>query len=241
MSKVKQATKIVYKAETINIITTQYSKKFEKYRNRRGRRKRNFDKMSQEERKKCLEQKIKFFEKVSKDITDISKLNEFNYFVTCSGCDRKKLNQYLDRLRKADPNKKDLILASWGKENKILHYHLMIYTDILSKDDLIIKGKDMDIKVKEIYNQQGLAGYFKKNVNDVIDILKNYDENLFEKQKEIYNYSKILTSSENLAKVETIKNPSQEQIAEVWQNNHYIEGIEYSKGTSNIKIDKFTR
>ena len=240
MSKVKQATKIVYKAEAINIITTQYSEKFEKYRNRRGRRKRNFDKMSQDERKKCLEQKIKGLYKVIKDITDISKLNEFNYFVTCSGCDRKKLNQYLDRLRKADPNKKNLILASWGK-NRILHYHLMIYTDILSKDDLIIKGKDMDIEVKEIYNQQGLTGYFIKNVVNIISILKQDDENLLEIQKEIYKYSKILTSSRYLAKVETIKNPSEEQIAEVCKNNHYIEGIEYSKGSSNIKIDKFTR
>ena len=85
---------------------------------------------------------------------------------------------------------------------------------------------------------------FKKNLNyDTIHVLKQVDnKELRDKQIEILEYSKILSWSENIKyKPIEIKNPSQEQLQDIYNNKTYLETIEYENLDSKIQIDKFER
>ncbi len=232
--------KIVKSNNKIDIITTNYPNSFIGNRNNKGRRKHDFESMEHEQFKKCLNQKRDTLGAYKRQLDFIGKNNDFNYFITIRGINRSALNLFTDRTRKADKQLQYVILASWSM-NMDLHYHILIKTE-LSKEQLQSKLKQVDYDIKIITDQIGVIDYFKKNLNyDTIHILKQVDNTeLRHKQIEILNYSKVLNYSRGIhAKPETIKNPSQEQIQEIYDKSTYVETIKYPKLDSNVEIDKF--
>ena len=232
--------KIVINNNKIDIITTNYNKDFINYINKKGRKKHNYDLLTKEQFEKCLSQKVKTLKNYNNTLDYIQDNNEFNVFMTIRGINKLGLKRLLDRIRKSDPGLKYVTLASWSVEID-LHYHILLNTS-LSQEMLQSKIKSLDINIQEIYYAKRLYQYFKKNLNyDTIFILKNIDnEELREKQIEILEYSKILSYSKNIKyKPTVIRNPSQEQLQEIYDNTTYLESIEYENLNSKIQIDKF--
>ena len=232
--------KIIINKENINIITTNYNKDFINNINRQGRKKHNYEMLDDNKFKKCLNQKIKTLKSYNKIIDYIKENNEFNVFLTIRGINKLGLKRLLDRIRKADKKLSYVTLASWSMEID-LHYHILLNTS-LSKEQLKSKVKELDNNIQDIYYSNKLYKYIKKNLNyDTIYILKQVDnKELKEKQIEILDYSKILSYSKDVKyKPIEIKNPSQEQLQEIYNNSQYVETIEYNNLNSNIQIDKF--
>lgn len=196
--------------------------------------------LSDEQFKKCLNQKIKTLKDYNKKLNYIKENNEFNVFLTIRGINKQALKKLLDRIRKADPKLSYVTLASWSIEID-LHYHILLNTS-LSQEQLENKAKELDSNIQGIYDSKNLYRYFKKNLNyDTLYILRQVDnKELKYKQIEILEYSKILSYSKDVKyKPITIKNPSQEQLQEIYNNSEYIETIEYENLDSKIQIDKF--
>lgn len=232
--------KIIKKNNNINIITTNYDNKFIDNINRKGRKKHNYDLLSEDKFKKCLSQKVKTLKAYNNTLDYIQDNNNFNVFLTIRGINKISLKKLLDRIRKADNDLSYVTLASWSIEMD-LHYHILLNTK-LNQKQLKSKLKYMDSNIQDIYYSKNLYKYFKKNLNyDTIYILKSVDNKDFkEKQIDILNYSKILSYSKDVKyKPIEIKNPSQEQLQEIYNNSQYVETIEYNNLNSNIQIDKF--
>lgn len=234
--------KIVIDKENINVIKTTYNENFINNINRAGRKKHNFEILSDEKFKKCLNQKIKTLKDYNKKLDYIKENNEFNVFLTIRGINKYKLKKILDRIRKADSRLSYVTLASWSIEID-LHYHILLNTS-LSQEQLESKVEELDSNIQEIYYSKKLYQYLKKNINfDTMHILRQVDnKELKYKQIEILEYSKILSYSKDIKhKPIVIKNPSQEQLQEIYNNSEYIETIEYENLDSKIQIDKFER
>lgn len=232
--------KIIKKNNNINIITTNYDNKFIDNINRKGRKKHNYDLLSEDKFKKCLSQKVKTLKAYNNTLDYIQDNNNFNVFLTIRGINKISLKKLLDRIRKADNDLSYVTLASWSIEMD-LHYHILLNTK-LNQKQLKSKLKYLDSNIQDIYYSKNLYKYFKKNLNyDTIYILKSVDNKDFkEKQIDILNYSKILSYSKDVKyKPIEIKNPSQEQLQEIYNNSQYVETIEYNNLNSNIQIDKF--
>jgi hypothetical protein len=226
----------------IDIVTTNYNKDFINNINRQGRKKHDYELLSDEQLKRCINQKIKTLKQYNNKLNYIRDNNSFNVFITIRGINRLGLKRFIDRTRKADKNLAYVTLASWSIKMD-LHYHIILNTS-LSKKELEDKLKNIDAKIEIIYNQKKLLKYFKKNLNyDTIHILKQINnKELRSKQVEILNYSKILCYSRNIKhKPKIIKNPSQKQLQEVYNNATYLETIEYKNIDSTIQIDKFEK
>lgn len=232
--------KIVIDNNKIDIITTNYNDKFIQNRNNTGRKKHDFELLSDDQFKKCLNQKIKKLSDYDKKLNYIRDNNEFNVFITIRGINSRALKLFIDRTRKADNNLEYVTLASWSIKMD-LHYHILLNTS-LNEEQLKDKLKETDADIQYVYNQQKLMQYFKKNLNyDTSYILRQVNnEELKDKQIEILEYSKILSYSKGIkCKPLEIKNPTQEQLEEVYNKATYLETIEYDNLDSNIQIDKF--
>lgn len=232
--------KIVIDNEKIDIVTTKYNSNFIQTRNNKGRKKHNFELLSDEQFKKCLNQKIKNLSSYDKTLNYIRDNNKFNVFITIRGINSRALKLFIDRTRKADSNLEYVTLASWSMDMD-LHYHILFNTN-LNEEQLKDKLKGTDADIQYIYNQQKLMQYFKKNLNyDTSYILRQVDnKELKDKQIEILEYSKILSYSKGIKyKPFEIKNPTQEQLEEVYNKATYLETIQYNNLDSNIQIDKF--
>lgn len=236
------STKIVKDNNKIDIIKTTYSNDFINNINRDGRKKRDYELISDEQFKKCLNQKIATLKAYNKTIDYIKNNNKFNVFLTVRSINKLGLKRLLDRIRKQDGDLKYLTLACWSSELD-LHYHILLNTS-LNKEQLQSKLKNIDENIQYIYSKK-LYRYIKKNLNyDTIHILRQVDnKELRDKQIEILSYAKILSYSKNVKyKPKEIKNPSQEQLLEIYNTEkyEYDETIEYDKLDSSITIDKFT-
>lgn len=234
--------KIVINKNKIDVITTNYNDNFINNINRKGRNNHDFELLNDEQFKKCLYQKISTLESYNDTLKYIEDNNKFNKFVTIRGINKQGLKKLLDRIRKADNKLSYVTLAAWSVEMD-LHYHMLLNTS-LSQEQLQSKFKNLDVNIQEIYNIKTLRSYFQKNVNfDTIHVLKQFDnEELRDKQIDILRYSKILSYSKDIKyKPEVIKNPTTEQLQEVFNNNEYeYKGtIEYENLDSKIIIDKF--
>lgn len=234
--------KIVIDKNKIDVITTNYNKNFINNINRKGRKKHNYELLSDEELKKCINQKIKTLKSYNKTLDYIRDNNEFNVFLTIRGTNKLGLKRLLDRIRKLDPGLEYITLASWSMEMD-LHYHILLNT-LLSQEQLQSKLKNLDGNIQEIYYSKKLYKYIKKNLNyDTIHVLKQVDnKELREKHIEILEYSKILSYSKNIKyKPIEIKNPTTEQLQEIFNNKEYEykKTIEYENLDSKIIIDKF--
>lgn len=232
--------KIIINKENINIITTNYNKDFINNINRQGRKKHNYELLNKEKFNRCLNQKMKTLKSYNKTLDYIQENNEFNVFFTIRGINKLGLKRLLDRIRKADNNLSYVTLASWSIEMD-LHYHMLLNTS-LSQEQLQSKVKYLDSNIQEIYYSKKLYKYIKKNLNyDTIYILRQIDnEELRYKQIEILEYSKILSYSKDVKyKPIEIKNPTQEQLQNIYNSNEYVETIEYNNLDSTIQIDKF--
>lgn len=234
--------KIIINNNKIDIITTNYDNKFIDNINRKGRKKHNYELLNKEHFTRCLNQKIKTLKSYNKTLDYIQDNNNFNVFLTIRGINKLGLKRLLDRIRKADSNLSYVTLASWSVEMD-LHYHILLNTS-LSQEKLEDKVKYLDNNIQDIYYYKKLYRYIKKNLNyDTIYILKQVDNTeLKEKQIEILNYSKILSCSKDVKyKPIEIKNPSKEQLEEIYSNAEYVETIEYNNLDSAIQIDKFIK
>lgn len=232
--------KIVIDNSKIDIVTTNYNSDFIQARNNKGRKKHDFELLTDEQFKKCLNQKIKNLSSYDKKLNYIRDNNEFNVFITIRGINSRALKLFIDRTRKADSNLEYVTLASWSMDMD-LHYHILFNTR-LDEKQLKDKAKETDADIQYIYNQQKLMQYFKKNLNyDTSYILRQVDnKELKGKQIEILEYSKILSYSKGIKyKPLEIRNPTQEQLDEVYNKATYLETIEYDNLDSNIQIDKF--
>lgn len=235
--------KIVIDKNKIDVITTTYNNNFINNINRRGRKKHDYELLSDNELKKCINQKIHTLKNYNKTLDYIKDNNEFNVFMTIRGANKSSLKKMLDRIRKSDSSLSYITLASWSIEMD-LHYHILLKTS-LSNDQLQSKLKNLDGNIQEIYYSKKLYNYIKKNLNyDTIHVLKQVDnEELKEKQIEILQYSKILSYSKNIKyKPITIKNPSEDILQDIYNNSDEYkrkETIEYINLDSKIKIDKF--
>ena len=234
--------KIIIDKNKIDIVTTNYNQDFLNNINKQGRKKHNYLLLSDKQLKRCITTKIKALKKHNNKLNYIRDNNSFNIFITIRGINTLGLKKFIDRTRKADKNLMYVTLASWSI-NMDLHYHIILNTS-LDQEQLEDKLKNIDGKIEIIYNQKKLLKYFKKNLNfDTIHILKQVDnKELRDKQIEILSYAKILTHSRNInAKPKIIKNPSQEQLQEVYNNTTYIKTIEYKNIDSMVQIDKFQK
>lgn len=234
--------KIVINNNKIDVITTNFNKNFINNINRAGRKKHNFEMLSDEQFKKCLNQKVKTLKSYNNKLNYIQENNKFNVFLTIRGINKHSLKKLLDRIRKADTGLSYVTLASWSVEID-LHYHILLNTS-LSQEQLESKVKELDSNIQEIYYSKKLYKYIKKNLNyDTIYVLKQVNnEELRYKQIEILEYSKILSYSKDIKhKPIIIKNPSQEQLQEIYNSGkyEYQETIEYENLNSKIQIDKF--
>ena len=234
--------KIVINNNKIDVITTNFNKNFINNINRAGRKKHNFEMLSDEQFKKCLNQKVKTLKSYNNKLNYIQENNKFNVFLTIRGINKHSLKKLLDRIRKADTGLSYVTLASWSVEID-LHYHILLNTS-LSQEQLESKVKELDSNIQEIYYSKKLYKYIKKNLNyDTIYVLKQVNnEELKYKQIEILEYSKILSYSKDIKhKPIIIKNPSQEQLQEIYNSGkyEYQETIEYENLNSKIQIDKF--
>ncbi len=234
--------KIVIDNDKIDIVTTNYNKSFIDNRNNTGRKKHDYELVSDEQFKKCLNQKIKTLKSYDNKLNYIRDNNKFNVFITIRGINRLALKKFIDRVHKADKELQYVTLASWSMDMD-LHYHIILNTS-LSQEQLESKLKLLDGKIENIYYQKKLLKYFKKNLNyDTSYILRQVDNlELKNKQIEILEYSKILSYSKGIKyKPITIKEPSQEQLQEIYNNSTYLETIEYNNLDSSIQIDKFIK
>lgn len=236
------AKKIIIDNNKIDIITTNYNNSFTDNRNNKGRKKHDYELLTDEQFKKCLNQKIKNLKSYNRKLDYIRKNNEFNIFITIRGINKLALKKLIDRIRKKDNTLEFVTLASWSI-NVDLHYHILLNT-VLSAKELKEKLKSSDGKIEEIYCQENLMRYFKKNLNyDTLYILKQVDNlDLKEKQIEILEYSKILNYSKNIKyQPVEIKQPSQDQLQEIYNSANYLGTKKYRKLDSEIQIDKFIR
>ncbi|MBE6087362.1 MAG: hypothetical protein E7206_04780 [Clostridium beijerinckii] len=231
--------KIITSNNKTDIVTTTYQTSFLSNINRKGRRKHDYNLLGHNQFTKCLNQKVLALKKYNKQLDYIAENNTFNYFVTINGITKKTLKKIINRVHMADKQLTFVTLASWTA-NADLHYHILFYSS-LDKSQLENKLNEGDALVKEIYDLEGLIRYFKRNINyDTCYILRQIDnKDLHPKQIEILQYSKILSTSKNLALPKIIKNPSQQQLENIYSNNTFIESIKYKKLDSSIIIDKF--
>ena len=232
--------KIVIYNDNIDIVTTVYDKDFSKNINRDGRKKHDFELISDKQFRKCLNEKIKRLKAHNKTLNYIRDNNSFNFYITIRGINALALKNFITRVRKADKELQYVSLASWSITSD-LHYHILFNTN-LSIEQLKSKSKKFDIDIKIITNQKELLSYFKKNLNyDTIHVLKHFDILDFRnKQIEILECSKILNYSHGIKhKPIIIKDPSQEQLQDIYNNTTYLETIEYNNLDSQIQIDKF--
>ena len=149
------------------------------------------------------------------------------------------IRNLLDRLRHLDKDIKYITLTAWDTDIS-KHYHIMINinTDIKTLKNIL---NNYEYNLQEITDQTRLMGYFKKNiVKNTIGVLKQPREKFEDMQVEILEHSKILNMSRNIVKPIVTKDPTKEQLQEVYNKHCYIETKEYSKLNSNITIDKFT-
>lgn len=231
--------KIIKDNNKIDIITTEYNKDFTNHINRKGRNKHNFELIDDNQFKKCVYEKITRLKTYNKTLNYIKENNEFNYFLTIRGINKIALKKLIDRLKKADKDLSFVSLASWSISMD-LHYHILLNISI-SETSIKRKLKDINYDLKEIYNKKKLFKYLKKNINfDTIYVLQQNNEEFKEKQIDILNYSKILSYSKNIKyKPTIIKNPNGDDLQEIYNNNKYLETIEYTKLSNKITIDKF--
>lgn len=237
-----KSVKIKYNSGSVDIVNTIYDGKFIENINRKGRSKIIDDELlisNKELRIPKLLQAEKKIRKNYKTLQYILKENTFDFFITLSNITKNEYEKFISRLRKADKNLAYLSIAAWSTTSD-LHYHISVKT-ILSLSRLKDKAQYLNIHIKPIHNQEQLIGYFGKNlIKDTISILKQVDnEDFIDKQLEILKYSKILNFSKNLNKPSEIRNPSDDQLKAIKQNAVYSKSLEYSKGNSLIKIDKF--
>ena len=237
--------KIRIDKDNIDIITTTYNKEFLDSINRNGRVKHDFNLLNDERLVKSINQKVKTLKSYNNTIDYIKNNNEFNYFLTVRGINRFSLKKLFDRIRKQDPNLKFISLASWSVDSP-LHYHILLNTN-LSKSELNKRLEKLDSNLQQIYSNK-VHNYIKKNINfDTIHVLKQFtkeldNEELKSKVVEILDYSKILSYSKNIKhKPIEIKNPSKETLQEIYNNDTYLETIEYKNVDSHVQIDKFNR
>lgn len=237
--------KIIKDNEKVMVITTEYSDTFHKNINRAGRRKKDYRLLNEERLKEAIRHKIKNLKKYNKVLDCIEVSNSFNCFLTVRGINKNKMKKIFDCLRKKDNRLEYIRLAAWSIESD-LHYHILLNSS-LSIKEIEEKLRGIDYDLQDIYDTKKLFKYLKKNINfDVIHILKQLDNNdLREKQIEILEYSNILSFSKGIntkpEDTEVIKNPTEEQLSEVYKGDkyRYMETVEYDKLDSSIQIDKF--
>ena len=234
--------KIVIDNDDIDIVTTVYNKDFLENINRDGRKKHDYNLISDKQFRKCLNQKIKNLNAHNKKLNYIRDNNIFNFYITIRGINALALKNFINRVRKADKELQYVTLASWSVTSD-LHYHILFNSN-LSKEQLQSKTKKFDIDIKIITNQKKLLEYFKKNLNyDTIHVLKHFDNLDFRnKQIEILEYSKILSYSQSIKyKPITIKAPAPEQVEMVYNKYTYLknDSFEYSNLDSTVRVDKF--
>ena len=234
--------KIVIYNDNIDIVTTVYDKDFSKNINRDGRKKHDFELISDKQFRKCLNEKIKRLKAHNKTLNYIRDNNSFNFYITIRGINALALKNFITRVRKADKELQYVSLASWSITSD-LHYHILFNTN-LSIEQLKSKSKKFDIDIKIITNQKELLSYFKKNLNyDTIHVLKHFDILDFRnKQIEILECSKILNYSHGIKhKPIIIKDPAPEQVEMVYNKYTYLhdDSFEYNNLDSTIRVDKF--
>lgn len=237
----KTSKKINIDNNNIDLIETNYNTKFLDNINRAGRNKvEDYELLSDEEFKRKLNEAQRKLKKYNRKIDYIYKNNTFKYFLTLRGINKQGLKRALDRIRKADKNLSYASLASWTVKTD-LHYHILLNTN-LTIQDLNKKLKNIDSDIQNIYSDR-VKNYIKKNINyDTNYILRQVDNlELKDKQIEILEYSKILSYSTDIKyKPITIKNPTQEQLEEVY-NNTYLETRNYNKIASIVTVHKFIK
>lgn len=234
--------KIIINKNNIDIVTTTYNKQFLNNINKKGRVKHNYNLLTDKQFNKCLKSKIKRLKQYNKTLEYIRDNNIFNVFLTVRNINKAGLKKFIDRLRKADKQLQYITLASWSI-GLGFHYHIILNTS-LAGQEIQLKLKDTNAKLEDIYNKNKLIKYFKKNLNyDTIYILKQYNNvELKSMQIEILSYSKILTYSKTIKyKPVVVKNPSNEQLKDIINNNEYLETIKYNNLDSSIQIDKFQK
>lgn len=199
-----------------------------------------------------LYKKIGRIKKNYEEFKDYAENNEFNYFITLSAVTPECKKAILKKIKKLDASASNVCIAAWTWETYTgdLHYHIMLNSS-LSIEILAQIFDECDYNIQVIYDQPRLIGYFRKNFNDTIYVLKqtekttlnvDYDD-LREKQIEILNYSRILTNSTNLNKIEeiVIKHATDEDIKEVRKECDCKESYEFSKNGANVKVDKYIK
>ena len=93
--------KIVIDKNTIDVITTTYNNNFINNINTKGRKKHDYELLSDNELKKCINQKIHTLKNHNKTLDYIRDNNEFNVFMTIRGANKLSLKKMLDRIRKS--------------------------------------------------------------------------------------------------------------------------------------------
>lgn len=231
--------KIIINNDKTDIVTTTYNQSFISNINTRGRRKHNFELLDDEQFRKCINQKIRQLKGYNRKLDAIAMNNDFNFFITLNKINSLALKKFIDRVHKADKELKYVTLACWTIDTG-LHYHILFNTS-LTASQLQDKLKLIDNDVKPIYDLKYLINYFKKNINfNTCHILTKFDnEELKDIQIEILEYSKILVTSKNVKMPKIIKNPTEEQLQDVYSSNEYLESFEYTKLDSTIIVDKF--
>lgn len=187
-----------------------------------------------------------------KTFNDYINNNQFDYYITLSSIDPQTKIDILKAIKKDDNGSEFVSVATWTYDTYTgdLHYHILLKT-ILSQEEVEKHLTKCNSDVQAIYNQQRLAGYFRKNFNDTIYVLKQTEKttlnvdyaDLREKQLEILNCKYILTNSKNLNKTEeiVIKNATDADIAELEKNYDNTSSYSFLNYGSEVKVDQYTK
>jgi hypothetical protein len=240
-------TTIKKKGNEVKVCTTKY-----KPMENPGRKSIDYSKVYGQAFTNRIYKKIHTINKRFDVFKDYAENNEFNYFITLSAVTPECKKAILKKLMKLDASASFLSLAAWTWETETgdMHYHIMLNSSLSQGEiEKCLVKCNYDIKV--IYDQRKLIGYFRKNINDTIYVLKQTEKttldvdyaDLREKQIEILNCSNILTNSTNLKKTEeiVIKHATDKDIEEVRKEHNCKESYEFSKNGANVKIDKYIK
>lgn len=183
---------------------------------------------------------------------DYAENNEFNYFITLSAVTPECKKAILDSIKDADKSSSFVSLAAWTWETETgdLHYHIMLNSS-LSQEKIEKRLAKCNYDIKIIYDQKKLVGYFRKNVNDTIYVLKQTEKttlnveyaDLRAKQLEILGCSKILTNSTNLNKTEVtvIKNATDEDVKKLEKEYDCKTSYKFAKFGVNVKVSEYSK
>lgn len=234
--------KLIIIKDSKNFITTTYNQTFVDSINRLGRKagSPNYDTMDSFLFQTLKDKKIKNLKKKAKerhDLDNYSKLNQFDYYITIRDIDKDQYIKLINKLRKADKAMIYLSLASWSMKES-LHYHILIQS-FLTTEEIEKRTKDFDTDIQTITDQEGLIGYFKKNlIADIIQVLNSDNK---QRKIEIMEYTNILSASRNIIRPTIIKLPTDINISDIEElkDTEYLESKKYHNKNSIVEVDMF--